>query len=381
VSVASIQRRIDLESIDNGVARFGSGARAHHVAVLDVTGADSPLSSADDATQEAILAGRAQFLNSQLEPFQLVVGSEPARLDDHLERIRERAQRLPSALAMLARDHAAFVGGLTRQRTLLERRCYVVVPSTGGDGAATGHNVRRLLSEFSRIRRADQRTGSERQHELEIGRQLTARCDELSRQLGRSDLRTRRLDGQSYGELYHRCWTPELAHTQRFRMDLDAYTAPVVTGAVHANGLTLEPSGAEKPDGQSTQGVDAAAADNLIELGTRTLADLVAPSGCEIRSDHLRLDGHYARVLAVTAYPRTVAAGWLEALVDSDLPVELSLHVRPSIGRGGPRSGPSTRPTPGVTPARRSRWSTRGPRAGDRDRGCRAPQRGTSARQ
>jgi type IV secretory pathway VirB4 component len=61
----------------------------------------------------------------------------------------------------------------------------------------------------------------------------------------------------------------------------------------------------------------------------RTLADLVAPAGCEIRTDHLRLDGQYARVLAVTAYPRTISAGWLEALVDSDLPLELSLHVRP----------------------------------------------------
>ncbi len=109
MSPASIQARIELESIEDGVARFGSGARARHVAVLNVTGADSPLASADDATQEAVLAGRAQFLNAQLEPFQLVVRSEPARLDDHLERIRERAQRLPPALAMLARDHATFV--------------------------------------------------------------------------------------------------------------------------------------------------------------------------------------------------------------------------------------------------------------------------------
>src|SRR5205807_7734428 len=76
-------------------------------------------------------------------------------------------------------------------------------------------------------------------------------------------------------------------------------------------------------------GIGETSADELFELGTRTLADLVAPAGWEVRPDHLRLDGQYARVLAVTAYPRTIAAGWLEALVDSDLPVELSLHVRP----------------------------------------------------
>src|SRR5438309_2030663 len=45
VSAAPMQCVIDLESIDSGVARFGTGTRAHRVAVLDVTGADSPLSS------------------------------------------------------------------------------------------------------------------------------------------------------------------------------------------------------------------------------------------------------------------------------------------------------------------------------------------------
>jgi type IV secretory pathway VirB4 component len=34
-------------------------------------------------------------------------------------------------------------------------------------------------------------------------------------------------------------------------------------------------------------------------------------------------------VLAVTAYPRLVSPGWLSLLVESDLPIELSLHVRP----------------------------------------------------
>src|ERR671932_2477076 len=106
MSPASVQTRIDLEAIDHEVARFGSGRQAHYLTALDVTGADPPLGSADDATQEAILAGRAQFLNAQLEPFQLLVRSEPARLDDHLEGIRERARQLATALVMLARDPA-----------------------------------------------------------------------------------------------------------------------------------------------------------------------------------------------------------------------------------------------------------------------------------
>src|SRR5438105_12700194 len=169
MSTASIQARIELESIHNGVAGLGSGPRSPHVAVLDVTGADSPLGSADDATQEAILAGRAQFLNAQLEPFQLLVRSEPARLDDHLDRIRERAQRLAPALAMLARDHATFVGGLTRQRTLLERRCYLVVPA-GRTGHSDAQGFRRLLARLRALGLGDHATDNQPQLDLSVGR-------------------------------------------------------------------------------------------------------------------------------------------------------------------------------------------------------------------
>jgi hypothetical protein len=70
--------------------------------------------------------------------------------------------------------------------------------------------------------------------------------------------------------------------------------------------------------------------ERLFALGTRTLADLIAPAGAEVRRDHLQLDAHYARVLAVTSYPRTVAAGWLAPVVeDLNVPLEMSMHVRP----------------------------------------------------
>jgi hypothetical protein len=88
-------------------------------------------------------------------------------------------------------------------------------------------------------------------------------------------------------------------------------------GSVHA-----EEAHYEKPG--------LSAHERLFALGTRTLADLIAPAGVEVRRDHLQLDAHYARVLAVTGYPRTVTAGWLAPLVEElDMPLELSQHIRP----------------------------------------------------
>jgi hypothetical protein len=56
-----VQARLDLLALEGGIARFGTTEPAHAVAVLDVLGAEASLASADDATQEELLAGRAQF--------------------------------------------------------------------------------------------------------------------------------------------------------------------------------------------------------------------------------------------------------------------------------------------------------------------------------
>jgi conjugal transfer ATP-binding protein TraC len=64
-------------------------------------------------------------------------------------------------------------------------------------------------------------------------------------------------------------------------------------------------------------------------LGTRSLADLLAPAAVEVARDHVRLEYQYARVLAVVGYPRTVSPGWLTPLLEFEHPIEVSLHVHP----------------------------------------------------
>ena len=64
-------------------------------------------------------------------------------------------------------------------------------------------------------------------------------------------------------------------------------------------------------------------------LGTRSLADLLAPAAVEVARDHLRLEYQYARVLAVTGYPRTVSPSWLTPLIEFEQPLELSVHIHP----------------------------------------------------
>src|SRR3982075_1443850 len=62
-------------------------------------------------------------------------------------------------------------------------------------------------------------------------------------------------------------------------------------------------------------------------LGTRSLADLLAPAAVEVARDHVRLEYQYARALVVIGYPRSVSPGWLTPLLEFEHPIEGSLHV------------------------------------------------------
>src|SRR5919199_5614936 len=118
--------RIRLEVIEAGVAHFEGG---HCCAAVELGGAD--VDPGNEDRQEVIVAGLGAFLNALSFPVQLLVRAQPVDLRRYLERQEDRARsgELSQALADLARDHAAFVRGLARQRTLLERHFYIVVPA------------------------------------------------------------------------------------------------------------------------------------------------------------------------------------------------------------------------------------------------------------
>jgi hypothetical protein len=100
------------------------------------------------------------------------------------------------------------------------------------------------------------------------------------------------------------------------------------------------------PEGENRSGpLKLSADERLFALGSRTLADLIAPAGAEVRRDHLQLDAHYLRVLVVTAYPRTVSAGWLAPHGRRIGPATGAEPARPPTGvrRHGARARSQTR--------------------------------------
>jgi hypothetical protein len=214
---ASVQAtRLGIDAIQDSVVALSGG---EYRAVLEVSGTASPL--ADDARAEGLLAGFATFLNALSYPIQILVRAAPVDLSRYVASLEERGrQMVDGQLAALAHDHAAFVQGLARQRTLLERRFYVVVPAetpprSGWAALVPGARAR-----------PEEEPRREAAH-----RQLTFRCDDLERQLGRCGLTTRRLADLELAQLYLACWSPERARAQRFRQQLDDYTTLAVRAA------------------------------------------------------------------------------------------------------------------------------------------------------
>jgi hypothetical protein len=214
---ASVQAtRLGIEGVKDRVIGLSGG---EYRALLEVTGVARPL--ADDVRLEALIAGFATCLNGLSYPVQILVRASPVDLSRYLATLEERGRELLGGpLGELARDHAAFVQGLARQRTLLERRFYVVVPSE----SAPRLGWRRY---FSRTHR-QQHDDSWREAAC---KQLTFRCEDLARQLARCGLAVRRLADLEAAQLYAACWSPERARGQRFRQHLDEYTTLAVRAA------------------------------------------------------------------------------------------------------------------------------------------------------
>jgi CubicO group peptidase (beta-lactamase class C family) len=231
---ASAQMRLDLSSVSAGVARFGSGDRAEYCAVLEVAGMQQSLARVDEAKQEEILAAYAQFLNALNFPFQLVVQARPVDLGWYVTRVEERARGLSAGLVAVARDHAGFVQSLTRQRTLLERRLYVVVPWSGPRPPGSGGLLQQLRHLSQRVRGGREASDEHWFTEDAVSRQLSDRCDEIARQLARAGLRATRLDDLGLARLYHASWSPDASRSQRLRRELSEYTALVVGADVRS---------------------------------------------------------------------------------------------------------------------------------------------------
>ncbi len=63
--------------------------------------------------------------------------------------------------------------------------------------------------------------------------------------------------------------------------------------------------------------------------GITTIKDLIAPSGINIKTGMLEIGTKLSRSFFILVYPRVIASGWLEGIVNVDIPLDLSIYIYP----------------------------------------------------
>ncbi|MEZ4503152.1 MAG: hypothetical protein R3C39_11045 [Dehalococcoidia bacterium] len=206
-----MQELLPLDEIAGDVLRLRGG---DYRAVLQAGSVNFALKS--EAEQEAILAGYRRFLNGLSYPLQVLVRVVPTDVEGYLAGLRD-ARAGTETLRRLAVDHEAFVRRIARERTLLDRRFFVVVPA-GMDGA------------FERRRAAWPWRRSPRRERLRADlmaarRRLAFRCSEVVQGLDAFGVMTRRLDGEEFAAL----WRETLGSSASPLRGLSLTASPVVT--------------------------------------------------------------------------------------------------------------------------------------------------------
>ncbi|OGM07043.1 hypothetical protein A2130_04285 [Candidatus Woesebacteria bacterium GWC2_33_12] len=71
----------------------------------------------------------------------------------------------------------------------------------------------------------------------------------------------------------------------------------------------------------------------MVESGEMQLHDVIAPNDVEVDFDFVKVNNVYYRTLFVAGYPRFVAPGWLEPVVNFNSSLDISFYVYPVQGK------------------------------------------------
>lgn len=198
--LASVQEQLPLDEILGDVLLLRGGeARA----VLEARPVNFALKS--EGEQEAILAGYRRFLNALDYPLQVLVRVARADVEGYLAGLAH-ARPGSEGMRRLARDHRAFVRHIARERTLLGRRFFVVLPAEripGPRGAPPGAPAWRGL-----LRRRGRSPEQRRSGLAEARRTLSFRSSEVTRGLGSFGVEARRLSGEELAALFREALAP-----------------------------------------------------------------------------------------------------------------------------------------------------------------------------
>lgn len=223
---STTQKFLEIHDIVNDLLILKDGSTA---LIITVNAMNFGLLAEEE--QDAIIYSYAGLLNSLNYPIQIVIKSQTKDVTSYLHLLDEELELATSNTKReWIKKYRSFVGNLIKERNVLDKKFYVVIPATALEmGLVPPSTVIPGVSQ-------PDLSSVERSVILDKAREiLEPKRDHLMSQFGRIGLIARQLTTQEIIQLFYLSFNPEAAEGQQIT-DTNSYTTPLVKASVSRGG-------------------------------------------------------------------------------------------------------------------------------------------------
>jgi hypothetical protein len=181
--------------------------------------------------QEGVEFGYQGFLNSLYFPIQIFTRSQKVDLRPYIEKLDKiRTEHDNMLLAMLMEDYIQYIGALSEQTNIMDKKSYIVVPYFPAVNVQKGlEQSKNFFSGISGILKPKEQHVVINENDLETAKsELRNRVQAVLGGLQQCGVQAIPLDTQELIELYYDVYNPETAKRQELK-DFNGLTADVIT--------------------------------------------------------------------------------------------------------------------------------------------------------
>lgn len=232
---------LDIYDVSNDMVILKDGAVS---VILTVTAMNFGLLAEEE--QDAIIYGYAGLLNSLNYPIQILIRSQTKDVTSYLNSLKIKEDETMNRLKKdQIRRYREFITDLVRERNVLDKKFYVVIPATALElGLVSTQSV------IPGVKAADV-ASFEQSVILERARNLLEpKRDHIMAQFSRIGLFSRQLKTQEIIQLFYTIYNPEASDGQKMT-DSRNYTTALVEGNLEEQAITTNRS--KVPENIATQ--------------------------------------------------------------------------------------------------------------------------------
>ncbi|MEI7578733.1 MAG: hypothetical protein WCJ58_01685 [bacterium] len=216
-AVISTQEHLEIEDVIDDLVVLKSGMVS---LVMKTTALNFELLS--EKEQDAKILSFAGLLNSLNFQMQIVIKTERTDVSSYIERLKEyRSTQISKALQKQIDIYINFINNLTRNREVLAKHFYVVIPEVIGEVQRTSlikqlfGKKTKIINKHSLVERAKV--------------QLYPKRDHLTKQFKKMGLIASQLNKQELVRLYYTMYDPDKLGTEHLDLTTNEITTSLIT--------------------------------------------------------------------------------------------------------------------------------------------------------